>query len=470
MNQFRRLLFNTALKIAAWSQIDATQYHGKRPYRPVYTKDLRRQLTPRDLQTLWSHANGLYLNLGPAKGAIVDKAVYAVGRAWRPRFTGADRDWGKAAAAWLAGQWYGACEAGGNMNDFVTCLLLVCIAVDRDGDCGILLTESEAGWPQFQLIPAQRIWSAPDRPAPAGCQWDKGVLYSPRGNPVRYCIVSGAPDAEAVEVEAANFIHVYDPEFFGQGRGLPAFTHAILDLQDYQSIQDYEKRASMIASSIALLETNEEGASVGEKLAGQKNDGFTSEEFEDGTIRYFKSGSGGKLEAWQHSRPGSATTDFLDRLLRNALAGVGWPYELLWSAKDARGANIRALVARAARTVEDRQDLLRGVAKRLVGYAVAKAVKTKRLPASPDWWRWDFTMPPHISVDAGYDAAADREDYALGFKNLADILAKWGKDPETHLRERAAEWQLLEQIAADTGVPVERLVNLALKNPAVAAP
>ncbi|MDR1146204.1 MAG: hypothetical protein LBK71_08730 [Verrucomicrobiales bacterium] len=190
---------------------------------------------------------------------------------------------------------------------------------------------------------------------------------------------------------------------------------------------------------------------------------------EDGSIRYLKAGAGNKLEAWQYNRPGSATTDFLDHLLRNALVGVGWPYELLWSAKDARGANIRALVARAARTVEDRQDLLRSVARRLVGYAVAKAIKLGKLSPSAEWWKWDFTMPPHITVDAGYDAAADREDYTLGFKNLSDILAKWGKDPEAHLRERAHEWLMLQKIAAETGVPVERLVNITISGGAAAA-
>jgi len=468
MNTFKALAANAILRIMAWSQIDAAQFSNKRPIRPVQFQEFKKQFSPQDFRTLLSHSNGLYLNLGPAKGAICDKAVYTVGRAWRPRYTGTDKnnaDWGKRATELLTQQWYGACEVSGNMMDFVTCLLLICIAIDRDGDCGILLTEGANGYPMIQLIPAQRIWSDNSNVAPEGFTWDKGVLYSNAGYPVKYFIKDSKGNG-GIEVDAQDFIHIYDPEFFGQGRGLPAFTHAILDLQDYQTIQGFEKRATMLASSIALLETNEDGAPDPSDFKAQvdqlKQCGFIQEQFEDGGIRHYKAGSGGKLEAFQHERPGTATTDFLDRLLRNSLAGIQWPYELLWDASDAKGANIRAIVARAARTVEDRQDLIRAVARRIIGYVIAKYIKNGALPPCEEWYKWDFTMPPHISVDAGYDAEADRQDYVLGFKNLADILSKYGKDVESHLRERAEEWQLIEQIAQEYGITTDKLINIAL--------
>lgn len=464
----RQAAFKTAL---ALSQIDAAKPNYKRPYRPVTIQDFRRNVSQSDFRTILSHSRELYLNLGPAKGAVVDKAVYSVGRAWRPRFTGENAEWGAQAAQWLTDQWYRSCDIAGGMHDFVTDLLLMSIALDRDGDFGILLTEGKNGWPMFQVIPAHRIWSDSSAKAPQGFQWDKGILFSASGTPVTYRILTGEDKdpTDYRDVSAQDFIHVYDPEWFAQGRGMPAFTHAIFDLQDYQTIQGFEKQASMIASSITMLETNPDGGpdpsqlrSVVEEQISVEN-GLRQEVLEGGTIRYFKSNDGSKLEAWQHNRPGTATTDFLDRLLRNALVGIGWPYELIWNAKDARGANIRSIVARAARTVEDRQDLLKTAARRLVGYAVAKAIKRGILPESAEWWKWDFTMPPHITVDAGYDAAADREDYKLGFKNLSDILAKWGKDPEQHLRERAREEQMIQRIAEEEGVDPEKLRNLGLQ-------
>lgn len=451
------------------SQFDASRStgNGVRPHRPVTTEDIKRAVRPHDFRALLSHSRNLYGNLGPARGAIVDKATYAVGRAWSPKHYGKDAVWGKDAAAWLREKWYPVANLAGGMQDFVTDLLLLSIAIDRDGDCGILLTEARSGFPAYQIIPAHRIWSTPSAPAPAGFRWDKGILFNAQGRPVAYRILTGQDMQNFVDVSARDFIHLYDPDWFDQGRGIPAFVHAILDLQDYQTIEGHERQASMIASAISLIEHNEDGGpdpgDLKTAVDGEgKTQGLHRESIDGGSIRYFRAGSGSRLEAWQHDRPGDATDKFLDRLLRNALSGINWPFELIWHARDSRGANIRGAYARAARTVQDRQDLLRVVARRLCGYAIAKAIKLGDLPKSEEWWKWNFTLPAHITVDAGYDSAADRDDYQHGIKNLSDILAKWGKDPEEHLIERAREEQMIDRIAAEHGISPDRLRRAAL--------
>lgn len=456
----------------AVNQFDAARStgNGARPYRPVITDDIKRELRTQDFRALLSHSRNLYSNLGPARGAIVDKATYAVGRAWSPKFAGLDAEWGRTARDWLRTQWYPLSNISAGMSDMVTDLLLMSIALDRDGDFGILLSSNGDNWPAYQIIPAHRIWSDASAPAPDGYRWDKGILYNRAGRAVRYRILTGHDMRGHIDVDARSFIHVYDPEWFDQGRGIPAFVHAILDLQDYQTIEGHERTASMIASAISLIEHNEDGGpDPGDlrnalDLPTPPSAGVTAETIQGGSIRYFKANSGGKLEAWQHDRPGDATDRFLDRLLRNAFAGINWPFELVWNAKDSRGANIRGAYARAARTVQDRQDLLRGVAKRVVGYAISKAIQRGDLPQSPEWWKWNFTLPAHITVDAGYDAEADRKDYESGFKTMGDILAKFGKDIEEHLEEKAVEEKLIDAIAARHGINPERLRKSAVQN------
>jgi hypothetical protein len=134
----------------------------------------------------------------------------------------------------------------------------------------------------------------------------------------------------------------------------------------------------------------------------------------------------------------------MNRLIRNAMAGINWPYELAWDISALGGANTRFIISTAMRSVEDRQDLLRPVAKRAIGYACAKAVKQGILPPSKDWWRWGFTLPPRMTADFGRDAAAQRDDYLNGIINLTDICAERGEDIDVHIRERKEENDKLE--------------------------
>jgi hypothetical protein len=140
----------------------------------------------------------------------------------------------------------------------------------------------------------------------------------------------------------------------------------------------------------------------------------------------------------------------MDRLIRNAYAGANWPFEMSWDSSKLGGANIRLIVSKAMRAVEDRQDLFRPAAKRIVGYAVAKAIKSGRLPESVDWWRWSFAMPQKLTVDYGRDSKSQREDYAAGIINLGDILAERGVSLDNHIAARKAENAKL----ADAGLPL----------------
>jgi hypothetical protein len=128
----------------------------------------------------------------------------------------------------------------------------------------------------------------------------------------------------------------------------------------------------------------------------------------------------------------------MDRLIRNACVGAGWPFELTWDASKLGGANVRLLIAKAMRAVEDRQDLLRPVAKRCVGYATAKAIKSGILEGFDDWYNWGFGMPARMTTDYGRDAKADLADLEAGVTNLDDILHEEGKDLDQHIAKRKA--------------------------------
>jgi len=453
-----------ARAVASWL-FDAANpmERAQRPYERTTTRGLHEELNPTDRLRLMSDSRKIFSNLGPAKAAIVDKSVYSFGRAWAPQFVGTDAAFGKLATAYLQDEFYGLCEITGS-GDFQTQLHLASVSVDRDGDVGILLTEDASGNARFQLIASNEIGARTDSAEVEsgpykGLKQTDGVAINERGQPVAYCIL-GADESGKLDrwVSARDFVFLYEPEWVGQLRGLPCFSHAILDLRDLRTVQGYERLASAVASSIGLVEHNETGMpdvsdpqtllrNAGSAVAAS---GVTTEDIAGGTVKYFRANSGSKLEFLKSERPGEAWESFMDRLIRNAYAGANWPFEMSWDSSKLGGANIRLIVSKAMRAVEDRQDLFRPAAKRLVGYAVAKAIKRGRLPESPDWWRWSFAMPQKLTVDYGRDSKSQREDYAACIINLSDILAERGVSLDNHIAARRAENDKLKA----AGLPV----------------
>lgn len=444
-------------KILQWSGlswlVDAANWRDRfrRPFEPMTINTIATEVNQYDWYQLLSDSRKLYCNLGPVTGAIDDKATYSVGRAWNAKFTGKDKEWGKIAEQWVNEQWYPMADARGNMFDFKTDLFLQSVSIDRDGEIYIYLTESEDGWPQIQLLPAHMIGDR-DNSEPivktgpyTGMRVNQGVVTNDQGRAVAYNVL-GLTDKQDYYISARDLIQVFDPRWADQVRGFPVFMHALLDLKDLRQIQGYEKIAAELMSSVGLIEWNERGAPDMDPQSILRGTAFigsnpmpqvTIEQMAGGgNTKYFRSGSGSKLEQLKNDRPSVQLDEFMNRLIRNACVGAGWPYELTWDASKLGGANVRLLIAKAMRAVEDRQDLLKPPAKRCVGYAVAKAIKTGRLKPSDEWYMWDFGMPARMTADYGRDAKADLADLEAGVTNLDDILHEEGKDLDQHIAKR----------------------------------
>lgn len=436
----------------------AANENRDRPWEPIEKKDIA-DLVPRvDRIKLQSHARRIYLNFGPIKNAINQRSMYSVGRAFVPTFKGKDKAFGDAATEWLNESFYPIGDTRGGMHDFKTNLFGWSSAIDVDGEIFILLTETKTGYPQYQGIPSHRIqspWGMADGPMRGGYLQD-GIIYYPSGEAKEYAFCN----KEGLFVEwlpASNVIHLYDPEWQYQGRGLTALTHCINDCRDIIQSTDWERLAMMQMSSISLIEYNENGGpdmdDVGATLMGDTatGKGITVESLDGGTVRYFKANSGGKIETLVNNRPGNPFLDFHDRLLKSAFAGLNWPYAFYNGHGAGGGTAQRTEIAMAQRSIEDRQDLLTYAAKRIIGYAIAKAQKRGDLPASDDWWKWEFSYPAKLTIDDGRITKELETLWRIGAVNMRDIVGMRGGDLETHLRDRAVEVALRKTIAASVG-------------------
>lgn len=471
MNRIQKAL----VKVAGLSWlVDAANplQRYQRPFEPLTLGPSYVDINMADRAVLISDSLKLYHNLGPVKAMVDDKATYSIGRAWAAKSLATDRAWAKRAEQWVNDMWYPMADARGGMFDFVTDLFLMSVSIDREGEIFVLLTESESGWPQIQLLPTRMIGTRGQESEVlesgpyAGLRMIQGVVFNPVGRAVAFQVL-GDKQAEDVFYSARDLIQVFDPSSVDQVHGLPAMTHALLDMKTLRSVQGYESIAAMLISQIGLIENNELGApdasdptvllTRGSTAGGSAaaNPSVITQESRGVTTRFFRAGSGSSLQQLKSERPGDAVAAFMDRLIRNACAGNSWPFEMVWDASKLGGANVRLLVARAMRTVNDRQDLIKPIARRMVGYAVAKAIKQGFLEQNAEWYSWEFSLPPLMTSDYGRDSNADRADYAAGLTTMTDILAAEGIGLEQHIAKLKREREMLAAAGITSATPPE---------------
>ena len=70
---------------------------GLQPFQQNHTQGINQELPVGEWRTVTSAARKLYWNVGVVNGAIDQRAFLTVGKAMRPIFTGADKEWGNLA-------------------------------------------------------------------------------------------------------------------------------------------------------------------------------------------------------------------------------------------------------------------------------------------------------------------------------------------------------------------------------------
>lgn len=441
----------------------ANRHDPATPPMPLFEGDFSKLVPDLDRRVIVSCARAIFQDYGPITGALIQKADNVVGRAWAPKFLGADKEWGKRAKDWLENQWFGMCDVRGRAWDFKTLLWLDSVAVDRDGDFFIHLTESESGYPMTQRISVNRVGNrhaygitrqksgfstVTDGPY-KGRRISQGVIMDDTNRPIAYRVL-GDTEAEDQDIPADRMIHVFDPVWHDQTRGIPSYAGAIKLVYGSMTATEREQMNQNVRSSIALVEYNETGGpdiddpgvTVGSDATATEAAKPTVEHFAAGMIKYFRSNSGGKVESVDTNQPGDMWDRFQDRVVRMAASGINWPYELIWKADAINGVLVRNLQERARISVEDRQDVIKNPALFQIRYAIAKAIKVGILPqpkTAGDWWRWDFQMPRKFSIDPGREAQQRREDYKIGFRNRTGIAQEEGADAEDKEDERIEE-------------------------------
>jgi hypothetical protein len=480
--------------------VNASRQNSQRPNIAIPGEQTFKKLVSQQEWKTVSHISTIiYANYGVLRGAIAQKAMYSVGESWHPVFLGEDRKWGEVVTKWLLEQWYPYHDVIGPNRDFQDGLYMDSVEIDRGGDAWILLTETEDGWPLVQRFRPSQIGQRStsgfgkdalvEKGEYKGLKICNGVITNKIGRPVAFRVLGETPE-EDEDISARDLIQVYDPEYYDQLRGLPIGSFCLEDIQDAMTSAAWERICMMVASSLSLIENNELGAadandpinglaSAGIQAANGSAPNVAIETFMGGIIRYFKSNSGGNLTQFQNSRPGTDWENHQDRIIRNCMAGINWPYSWVWKADGATGTKTRADQNQAQMSTSDRIGLLNYPAVRMVGYAVSKGIKLKAIPEYPGsdlggFLKWGFTTPPEASIDPGRDGQNRREDRKMGHTTLRRIASANGdRWQDMRAQQQVEVIDLItraQEIERQTGVPLATALVLMEQTTANANP
>lgn len=411
----------------------------QRRARTGFDRDSANLYSGTDRLLLMSMGRWLYANNSLVAGSVDDQAAIISGEL-TPQFAGEDSSWGTLAEQWLEDH-DRLCDVRGDLYPMQTLQRLWMLHIIRDGDVGVIFTEGAGGYPLLQTIPSHRIKgdgkAGPDSPW-EGRRLVDGVVVNDVGRPLAYRVYEDGL-AKYQDISAVDMKVRFLPRYADQVRGFSALGCAMVDFQDVDEVRRFELIAQKLAASIVLAETNETGLApdTAENLLGEDSTETNADAniamhtMQGGEIRYFRSGTGGKLDALKADRPTPAQQQFADSIIRQAMAGMGWSTDYFLDPSKVGGASMRVVVERINRHVGMmRSQCLFPLARSVDAWRLAKAMKEEMLPWSDDWFRWRYQGAANITADAKYSADVSQMRVELGLSSPQDESASIGKDWE----------------------------------------
>lgn len=458
--------------------------HNLKSYKPRYwlATDTKSNVNEYDRYELVNYARQLYAQIDLLNAAVEQKNNWAFGDAWDAHYAGAYPAWGQEAEEFLKFQFYPLANVRGPQYSLKRSLWLSGVAWDVDGDDCMVTVASPGDFPQLAFYPAPKIatWNSSmhngkmaDAGVVRGGYFDgakifDGVIYDRNSRIVGIRVIG--EDGDHSDVPAGSADLAYEPKWHDQGRGIPRIAASLLKWMNLQDIDEFLQRGMKRAASIGLIQKNEEGeAPTGNELLTEEADttppapsgqivgaarNIAYEEVEGGEMYYLSSVGGEGIEALEYENPHPNSEAFVRRVQLCALASIGWHYELTNLGATGRAAS-RLLTDLANQSIWSRQFTGERRWKRAVSYAIAKAMKTGRLSRNPDdggmdAYMWEPGLPKQLSVDAGNDEQADRENIKLGTTSKAIVAQKRGWHWKEISRQR--EDEIRDVIGRATGL------------------
>jgi hypothetical protein len=431
----------------------ATPWTNPTQYLPrfyVINPDAEKLIQPWERRQQIQYGRELFAKMPIVSSAIMNKNHVAVGNAWQPVFAGlvrneADKQWVQAAENWLINDYYPNVNWQGQNFSFQDSLVLTGKDIDTEGGSLMLYRNTKGGLPRIQLIPVDKIGSRDGEEVVVGSQYNgykiyDGIIYNKENMPVALKLL-GSTAADDQYLSLFNCQYLFEPAWQSSGHGISRVSYALTHLMDVQDINELLKITVKNFSAKGIIHKNAKAAAPkGKRVFGVETQPAPTapceaqskiffESINKGGTEYISSLDGSDIQPFNFDRPSPNTEAFLFRISSEAIASMGWFIELVTPSK-LNGTSIRLIQDQARKLIVWRQQTLERRAKAIVQYGLATAMELGLIPKTDNktWMRWSFNRPSELTVDNGYDNAAQIESLTMGIATKSEICARRGKD------------------------------------------
>lgn len=466
-------------RISNNSLIRAATQTTQRKQVASLTYDTHRNVSAIGRRTLCSIGRWLYWNFDAVR-AVVDEMARLAVSSYLPQYYGSDKEWGRMAEDFLWEQ-----DKFVDVRGFPHNMASIRRAIVRetliDGDLGILLADVQ-GEPRIQTWRSHRI----DLSSTKGTgQYEEsplvdGVVTNDYGRPIAYALTNEKGTFQQY-VLARDFILAYDPKHCDQVRGISELGVSAFNFQDVEESRRFQLLAQKIGATYAFKVFNEDGspdatANILSAPASDPNSdnsitAVPQELHQEGRMIYFRSNSGDNIEPVYDDRPGANWQEFQEKMVRGALAGLGWSYDFTIDPTRIGGAPLRVVVDKLERKlVEIREHILNPVLRRIDGWRIAKAINNGRLPANAEWYAWEYQGPAQITADKKYEAQVSEIELTRNLSSLQRQTGRRGEYWEDVLLQRMQVMKFVRDRAPEFGLDPDDVLGETFGKTATAQP
>jgi capsid protein len=453
------------------------------------TLDTRYDISSCDQRELMRRSRALVANSGLAR--VLLTIAMMVG-SQSPLMASGDTEWDTIADALLKFENGSAliCDRSGQ-NNLETFQRLIEFLAMRDGDCFIVLTQTDSGRAAWRLFEGHVVNGQPPD-SYSDKNWNQGIRVNSDGRPTHYYFEDQDNTGRGTVIPAASVIHYAYRDGVGV-RGITALAPAILHIIDIIERRGYTKATIKLRAMLGLsIEQDVDGKPAGNmpivgqlrtgpgtspaanlgKIANAGDKGPKVEEITmaGNTTSVMTLAPGQKATILSDDSPNPNAAEFENELLRDVAIGLQMPPQVIFWLEKQTGPMVRFTVRMAERRLEQRRSYARNTfLNRWIAYQLAVGGKAGRLfppgRAIPDrWFACGYQEPASMTIDVGRDGNLELKQLDAGVSSLDDVIGPAGGNWQDTQRQKKKEAEfiidLAKELEASSGLPLAQCMAM----------
>lgn len=437
----------------------------------------RPQVASKELSNLTRHnilgqSRYYYRNDGTLKELVNNLALYSVGSGINVQPMTTNHEFNKKAAKLFA-QWWKRPEITGRFSGRQV-LNFISRTYDVDGEIFIIKTFSASGEPMLQLVEAQQVKSPEDQEG-----FESGIKFDEHGRPEAYCVE--LLNGEHKIIPADSVIHLFNAERASSIRGISTFSQLLPLTNQRTELLDLTIQKARQESKFvnALEQHSDDNAISAEDFLNNTADADEMNKAEEQML--FESAhrvsntiggttvslpSGMTIKQLSNNTPGNTYLGFAEQLLKLSSCGL-MPYGFA-DPSNLTGVSVRMVIAKAARVISERQDIICEVLTKIYHYFISCAIVRGLIDVPADIEETMFTVawqcPKAVTVDYGKDEKTDLMLLQNGAKPIEDYFAERGLDFNSEMEKRIEAIASVKKICAKYDINPAEVIPALFSN------